>query len=169
MTFLSLCRWQRWTSACSPKTSLIARRSALPPSMTNRIACSQSRPRSTRSASSVLARVAFSVEPSQRPSAIFTPSVLIPSATTCVASATSTPVEHHHRQADVIQAPGQQLLQRGPGALDEHLRNRRLARRRGLALHTKPDGLADGGELARRDAGSIRSTTALLSRSRSAK
>jgi hypothetical protein len=59
--------------------------------MTNRIACSGSRPRSTRSASSVLASVAFSVEPSQSPSGILTPSVVMPSATTWVRSASSMP------------------------------------------------------------------------------
>ena len=91
VTFLSLWRWQRCTSACSPNTSLIALRSALPPSITNRIACSGSRPRSTRSASSIETSVAFSVLPSQSPSGIFTPSVEIPSATTCVRSAISSP------------------------------------------------------------------------------
>ena len=59
--------------------------------MTKRIACSGSRPRSTRSASSEHARVAFSVEPSQSPNGILTPSVLIPSASTCVRSAISIP------------------------------------------------------------------------------
>src|SRR5439155_373353 len=61
------------------------------PSITNRIACSGSRPRSTRSASSVRASVAFSVDPSHSPSGIFTPSVEIPSATTWVRSAISKP------------------------------------------------------------------------------
>src|SRR5207245_9681307 len=63
----------------------------LAPSITNRIACSGSRPRSTRSASSVRASVAFSVDPSHSPSGILTPSVEIPSATTCVRSAISMP------------------------------------------------------------------------------
>ena len=48
-------------------------------------------PRSTKSASSERARFAFSVEPSHSPSGIFTPSVVIPSATTCVRSAMSIP------------------------------------------------------------------------------
>ena len=52
-----------------------------------KIAWSGSRPRSTKSASSVRASVAFSVEPSQRPSGILTPSVVMPSATTWVRSA----------------------------------------------------------------------------------
>jgi hypothetical protein len=39
----------------------------------------------------VRASVAFSVEPSQSPSGILTPSVVIPSATTCVRSAISSP------------------------------------------------------------------------------
>jgi hypothetical protein len=59
--------------------------------MTNRIAWSGSRPRSTKSASSVRASVAFSVLPSQSPSGIFPPSVLMPSATTWVRSAISRP------------------------------------------------------------------------------
>src|SRR4051795_12691201 len=80
VTFRSLWRWHRWTRACSPKTSWIARLSALPPSMTNRIAWSRSRPRSTRSASNVRASGAFSVLPSQSPSGILTPSVVMPSA-----------------------------------------------------------------------------------------
>lgn len=65
--------------------------SALPPSITNRIAWSESRPRSTRSTKSVRARVAFSVEPSHSPSGIFRPSVEMPSATTWVRSAISRP------------------------------------------------------------------------------
>lgn len=34
-------------------------------------------------------------------------------------------VEHHHRQAHVVEATRHQLPQRGAGALDEHLRHRR--------------------------------------------
>src|SRR5207247_258485 len=64
---------------------------ALPPSITNRIACSRSRPRPTRPANSMLASRAFSVEPSHSPSGILTPSVVIPSATTWVRSAISNP------------------------------------------------------------------------------
>ena len=142
-TFRSLWRWQRCTSACSPNTSLIALRSALPPSITNRIACSGSRPRSTRSASSIATSVAFSVLPSHSPSGIFTPSVEIPSATTCVRSAISKPVEHHHRQAHVIQPAAHQLAQRGPGPLDEQLRHRALRRRARLLLDLLTDRLAD--------------------------
>jgi hypothetical protein len=78
----SLWRTQRRTGAQVPKTSRIALRSALAPSMTNSTPCSASRPRSTRSDNSAVATVAFSVEPSHSPSAIFTPSVLMPSATT---------------------------------------------------------------------------------------
>jgi hypothetical protein len=48
-------------------------------------------PRSTRSDNSERASVAFSVEPSHSPSGIFTPSVVIPSATTWQRSAISIP------------------------------------------------------------------------------
>ncbi len=143
VTLRSLWRWQRCTSACSPKTSLIARRSALPPSMTNRIACSGSRPRSTRSASSVRASVAFSVEPSQSPSGILTPSVVIPSATTCVRSAISRPSSIITANRTSSSRRRHQLPQRGAGALDEHLRHRRLRRRRGRPLDLAADRLAD--------------------------
>src|SRR5439155_2162267 len=50
-----------------------------------------SRPRSTRSESSAVATVAFSVEPSQSPSGILTPSVVIPSVTTLVRPCSSSP------------------------------------------------------------------------------
>src|SRR5438552_2907651 len=50
----------------------------LDPSITNSMPCSTSRPRSTRSASSAAATVAFSVEPPHSPSASFSPSVVIP-------------------------------------------------------------------------------------------
>jgi hypothetical protein len=53
--------------------------------------CSGSRPRSTRSERSTVATIAFSVEPSHSPSGIFTPSVVIPSATTFVRPLSSIP------------------------------------------------------------------------------
>ncbi len=80
-------------------------RSALPPSITNRIACSGSRPRSTRSASSVRASVAFSVEPSHSPSGILTPSVRDAERDDVRALGDLQAVEHHHRQAHVVQPP----------------------------------------------------------------
>jgi hypothetical protein len=46
----SLCRRQRWITALPPNTARMALSSALPPSTTNRIPCSASRPRSARSA-----------------------------------------------------------------------------------------------------------------------
>jgi site-specific DNA recombinase len=55
------------------------------------IPCSGSSPRSTRSDSSAVATVAFSVEPSHNPSGIFTPSVVIPKATTIIRSLSSIP------------------------------------------------------------------------------
>jgi hypothetical protein len=60
------------------------------------------------------------VLPYHSPSGIFTPSVLIPSATTCGRPAILSPVEHHHRQTHVIQPSGHQLTQRGPGPADRH-------------------------------------------------
>jgi len=90
VTLRSLCRTQRWRGA-SPKTLRIARLSALAPSITNKIPCSGSRPRSTKSESSAVATAAFSVEPSQSPGGIFTPSVVIPSATTQQRPCSSSP------------------------------------------------------------------------------
>ena len=63
------------------------------------------------------------------------------------------PVEHHHRQAHVVQAAAHQLTQRGAGALDEHVRDRGLPGRGGRLLDLAADGLADLRELAGRDAG----------------
>jgi site-specific DNA recombinase len=62
-------------------------------------------------------------------------------------------VEHHHRQAHVVQPPAHQLTERGPGALDEPLRHRRLARRRAPGLDLAADRLADARVFAGRDAG----------------
>ena len=62
------------------------------------------------------------------------------------------PVEHHHRQADVVQPAAHQLTERGPGPLDEQLRHRALARRARLPLDLLADRLAHAGEPARRDA-----------------
>jgi hypothetical protein len=85
-----LCRRQRWTGA-SPKTERIAFRSAFAPSITNRIPCSGSRPRSTKSESSAVATLAFSVDPSQSPSGTLMPSAVIPSATTQQRPCSSSP------------------------------------------------------------------------------
>ena len=49
------------------------------------------RPRSTRSLSSAVATIAFSVDPSLSESGTFVPSLVIPSATTCVIPASSMP------------------------------------------------------------------------------
>jgi hypothetical protein len=57
------------------------------------------------------------------------------------------PVEHHHRQAHVIQPAGHQLRKRGAGLLDEHLRHRALGLRRRALLDVLADGLANPGEL----------------------
>ena len=153
MTFLSLWRWQRWTSACSPKTSLIARRSALPPSITNKIACSGSRPRSTRSASSVRASVAFSVEPSHSPSGDLHALRRDPERDDVRRVGDFHAIEHHHRQPNVIESATHQLLKRGRGALDDHFGRRRLRGGGARDLDLAADGLADPRELPRRDAG----------------
>jgi hypothetical protein len=75
----------------SSNTERTALRNAFDPSITNSIPCSGSRPRSTRSDSSAVATVAFSVDPSHRPSGIFTPSVVIPKATIIIRPLSSSP------------------------------------------------------------------------------
>ena len=62
-------------------------------------------------------------------------------------------VEHHHRQAHVIEPAARQLRKRGLRALDERLRDRGLRRSRGLLLDLLADRLADARELAGRDSG----------------
>ena len=75
-------------------------------------ACSGSRPRSTRSASSAVATGwrSRSSPPTARagPSR---PRCVIPSATTWVRSLISSAVEHHHRQAHVLEPPRHQLAE----------------------------------------------------------
>jgi hypothetical protein len=66
-------------------------RRAFDPSITNSIPCLGSSPRSTKFDSSAVATVAFSVDPSHSPSGIFTPSVVIPSATIIIRSLSSIP------------------------------------------------------------------------------
>src|SRR5918999_3271526 len=113
--------------------------------MTNSIACSGSRPWSTRSASSVRASVAFSVLPSQSPSGIFTPSVLMPSATTWVASAISRP-------SSIITARRTSSSRRLISS-DSAVAVRSTNVSDTEVFDVAADGLADRGELARRDAG----------------
>ena len=62
-------------------------------------------------------------------------------------------VEHHHRQAHVIEPAGHQLAQRGAGPLDEQLRDRALGGRARLLLDFLADRLADDRVLPGRDAG----------------
>jgi hypothetical protein len=97
----------------------MALRKAFEPSVTHKTPCVVSSPRSMRSASSAVATVEFSVEPSQSPSGILTPCEVIPSATMFVRPFKSMPPEHQHRQADVVQTPSHQLAQSMSGALDE--------------------------------------------------
>src|SRR5947209_1969959 len=143
---------QRCTGT-SPNTDRTALRSAFDPSSTNNIPCSGSRPRSTRSESSAVATVAFSVLPSHSPSGIFTPSVVIPSATTLVWPLEVDPVDHHHRESHVVEAATHERLEVLARSGDELAADRRLRRgaRRGLDLCA--DGLARALEPARRDAG----------------
>jgi hypothetical protein len=63
------------------------------------------------------------------------------------------PVEHHHRQAHVLQPAAHQLAQRRAGPLDEQLRDRALRRRARLLLHLLTDRLAHAGIPARGHAG----------------
>jgi len=97
-------RTQRCTGARSPNTVRAALRSALAPSIANRMPCSGSRPRSTRSDSSAVATLAFSR--SILPTARAGPSPFTPSVVTrrrrrwCGPSArprrsSSPPIAHH--------------------------------------------------------------------------
>jgi hypothetical protein len=86
-------------------------RSAFAPSITKRMPCSGSRPRSTRSESSAVATLAFSVLPSQSPSGILTPLGRDPERDHVRALAEVDPVDHHHRQADVVEAAAHQLAE----------------------------------------------------------
>ena len=97
--------------------------------------------------------MAFSVEPSQSPERDLDALRGDPERDDVRRFGHLHPVDHHHRQPDVLQPATHQLRQRGAGALDEQLRHRRLARRRGRLLDLVADGLADHGELARRHAG----------------
>ncbi len=63
------------------------------------------------------------------------------------------PVEHHHRQPDVVEAAAHQLLKRHAGALNERPRHRRLRRRARLGLDASADRLLRSRVAARRDAG----------------
>src|SRR5208282_1248464 len=63
------------------------------------------------------------------------------------------PVEHHHRQAHVIQPTRHEIPERGARALDEHVRDRGLGGGRGRLLDLAPDWLSDNGKLAGGDAG----------------
>ena len=150
-TFRSLWRTQRCTGARSPKTSRIALRSGLEPSITHSTPCVGSRPRSTRSASSALATVAFSVEPSQSPSATFMPAVVIPRQTTFVRSFSSmrSSISTARRTSSSWRAISSPSAAR-PG--DERARDRRLALRASVALDIGADRFLRATEAASRDA-----------------
>ena len=62
------------------------------------------------------------------------------------------PVEHHHREAHVIQPAAHQLPQRGPRPLDEPLRDRALACRCARLLNLLADRLPHALKPARGDA-----------------
>src|SRR5581483_9693557 len=79
-----LVRLASWITALEPSTSMTAFRIPFPPSITHRIFRSIFMPRSMRSCMSDVLTAAFSVEPSHRPSGIFVPSLVTPSATITV-------------------------------------------------------------------------------------
>jgi len=97
--------------------------------------------------------VLFSVLPSQRPSGTLIPSVVIPSATTQQRPFSLDPVEHQHREADVLQRATHERVEVLAGAPDELARDRRLRDRPLGAEHALADGLARAREPPRRDAG----------------
>lgn len=74
---------------------------------------------------------AFSVEPSQSPRGILTPSEVIPRATTQVRPFKSMPPEHEHGQAHIVEATGHQLCQGLAGALDKGAQRSPTCSRRG--------------------------------------
>src|SRR5579875_1235914 len=131
----------------------MALRSAFDPSMTNSIPCAGSRPRSSRSESSALTTVAFSVSPSHSPSGTLTPSVVIPNATIIIRPLSYKPIDHHRRQSNVGQRAGHQRPKRPLGALLERPRDRALGRRTSLDLDLLADRLLRAPVAARRDAG----------------
>jgi hypothetical protein len=74
-----------------------------------------------------------------------------------------------YRQPHIVKPATHQLPERGAGALDEHLRRRRLRRRRGRVLDLAADRLANPRELRVETPASVRSITARVNGSRSAK
>ena len=140
-TFRSLCCTQRWTGTSLPNTCRMALRERLRAvdheqhplldvqAAVDEIGQQRGR-RPSRSRSS----------PSHSPSASFSPSVVIPSATMFVRPVQLDPVEHHHRQAQIGQRAVHQLPQLIPGPLHERARHRRLRRRprAGLDLARRP-------------------------------
>ena len=134
VTFLSLWRWQRCTSACSPKTSLIARLQRL-----GAVDHEQDRLLGIKAAVDEVGQ--------QRPGERGVLGRALPEPERDLDALGGDPerddvraigdleaVEHHHRQAHVVQPAAHQLPQRGAGALDEHLRDRALAGRGGGLL-----------------------------------
>src|SRR3954451_7492988 len=143
----------RCTGVWPPNTSRTALRSAWAPSRTTSTPWSTSRPRPVRLASSVVATVAFSVDPSHSPSGCLTPSVSIPNATTQQRPLELDPVEHHHRQAQIAQRPRHEIDQVLARARHELARHGRLRRRPGDVVDIGADRLTGPGVAARRDAG----------------
>jgi hypothetical protein len=78
-------------------------------------------------------------------------------------------VEHHHGQAHVIEPAAHHLAQRGARALDEQLRHRRLGRGRRRGLDVAADGSPIWANFPVETPASMRSITARVSGSRSAK
>src|SRR4051812_13911297 len=121
--------------------------------MTTSTPCSTSRPRSTRLASSVVATVAFSVEPSHSPSGCLTPSVWIPNATTqqrplsSIPSSISTARRRSSSGRDMSSTRFSRVR-----ATNSRL-TAGLARRAGHLVDLTADRLAGAGVAARGDAG----------------
>src|SRR3954463_12139149 len=135
-----------------PKTSLTAFLIALAPSSTTSTPWSTSRPRPVTFESSVVATVAFSVEPSHRPSGL--DGVGVDSERDDAAAALELDaVEHHHREAQIAQRPRHEINQVLPRARDELAADRRLRRRTRDLVDVAPDRLTGPRVAARGDAG----------------
>jgi hypothetical protein len=79
--------------------------------------------------------------------------VVIPRATTWVRPPISRPVDHHRRQAHVLEPARHQFLERRGGALDEGARDRRLGGRLLLFFHLRADRLVGAPVAAAADSG----------------
>ena len=111
MTFLHLWTWQRCTTPREPKTSVMARRSPVAPSMTNSNVRSVGSPRVTRSLSRPVVTAAVSVAPSRRPSTCFRPCVSIPQRDHHAVVPEDLAVDADHPQVQLAQRPAEKRLE----------------------------------------------------------